>query len=218
MKRLNIHTYWLVVLFTIIVSANGYSYIAHNHGENGYDEPDGGQSNTNSYIKSDIIQGAGYYFKAVSGIQKLLRIVELKDANGIDEAEFNETLDDAIHNIQSAITTYDKLIKKAEVTPYRQSFQEALKDFPYDDFMTQNGLNRTIFNEVEDFLHRGNITGVFKRTFATLAQIDGMLNTIKSEFTLNRDVSIPVFWRLNETAAQLSLFGSYTARVFNTIQ
>jgi hypothetical protein len=207
-----------VVLCILFISKSGYTRIFHNHGGNGYEEPDGGQSIINNSIESNIIQGAGYYFNAVSGIQKLLRLAELKDSNGIDEAEFNHVLNEAIQNIQSAITTYDILIKKAEVTPYRQSFQEALKDFPFDDFMIKNGLNRTIFNEVEDYLYKGDITGVLKRTYAELIQIDAMLDTIKSEYIVNKDISTPNLWQINENTAQLSLFGSYTARVFNTIK
>jgi hypothetical protein len=218
MIRQKKHTVWLVVLCIIFICTSGYSIIWHNKGGSGYEEPDGGQSIINNSIESNIVQGAGYYFNAVSGIQKLLRSVELKNTNGIDEAEFNQVLDDAIKDIKSAISTYDKLIKKAEVTPYRQSFQEALKDFSYDDFMVQNDLNRTIFNEVEDYLYKGDITGVFKRTYAKLVQIDAMLNTVKNEFTLNKVVSTPILWQLNETTAQLSLFGSYTARIFEAIQ
>jgi hypothetical protein len=213
-NRQNKNTVWVVVLCILFISTSGYSYIWHNKGGNGYEEPDVGQSIINNSIESNIVQGAGYYFNAVSCIQKILRVVELKDSNGIDEAEFNKVLDDAIQNMQSAITTYEELIGKAVNTPYKESIQSSLMNFHYDDFMIEHSLNRAIFNEVEDFLCRGDITGVFIRTHQTLVNIDSILDTVKSEFSANNDVSIPVLWKLNETISELSIFGSYTARVF----
>jgi hypothetical protein len=94
---------------------------------------------------------------------------------------------------------------------------ERLKNFAYDTFMMDNGLNPVIFKELASYLSRGDITGTFKRTYAGICYIEKLLTLISQELSENRVPGMTVFWELNERCAGTSLFGSYAARIFQEI-
>jgi len=209
-------------LIIILLNLNGFALISNNGSGSGYDDGDGkgdvkddGKSIT---IENYIIEGSGYYLNANSYIQTILKMVELQYKQGIDFIELNKVLDNAIFNINNAIITYDNLIKKAENTPYNEYVIALLKDFDYSNFLIENGLNSVVFEEVEGYLQVGDITGIYISTYRKFTNIHEMLIFIKGEVSKDKLPGISIFWRLNETIAKSSIFGSYIARVFYALQ
>lgn len=197
---------------------NSFSRIKNNGSGGGYEEEDDEKVNgKNITIETYIIEGGGYYLSANSDIQTILKMIEVQDIQSIDFIDLNNVLDNSISKMENAIETYENLIKKAESTPYNEYVLSLLEDFDYTNFMIENGLNSVVFKEVEGYLKEGDITGVFKNTHKGLKDILEMLNLIKVEISKNNIPELSIFWRLNETLSESSLFGSYVARVFSAI-
>jgi len=212
-----------VIILTLIIFAFSLSVfprISNNGSATGYDEGDGGDSTTsiNSTIESYIIDGGGYYLQGDSYIRSLLALVELQDVKGIDYMDVHRVVNGALENISNARITYEKLVKKAEVTPYNMAVIEQLREFDYKTFMMQNRLNETVCKEVAGYLSNGDITGILKRNLVSIKTIEGLLIMIKGELDSNRLAVLEIFWRLNELCAETSLFGSFVARVFDEIR
>jgi hypothetical protein len=208
-----------VVLLVVLTNLNqGSARIDCNQAGSGYEEGSTGNSITQIYtIEDHIVLGGSYSLKANSNVQELLKIVELKDVEGVNFDEVRGVVDGALENLVNAVKTYEALIARAEATPYNINVINRLKEFGYDEFRMTYGLNRVVFDRVEDYLRKGNITGVFKYKHAGLNDILALLTTVKSEIDQNRLPDLSLFWQLNEKFAGLSLFGSYVARVFYVI-
>jgi len=202
----------------IIIGMNAYPFICCNGAGGGYEGGGGlsiiGDSDT---IEDYIVKGAGYFLKADSDIQILLSMVELQDLNGIDYREMQTVVNIALENMNNARQTYEALIQKAGITPYNQSVIAILKNFDYETFRKENGLNSVIFYKVRSFLQMGDITGVFKYTHSRYLEIIELLVIIKQSVSSYRLPELAIFWRLNENTAYISFFGSYVARVFYEI-
>jgi hypothetical protein len=203
-----------VILFT--AHFNAFPYICHNGSGSGYGNEGDGSSLTNP-VEALVIEGAGYFLQANTDIQLLLKQVELKDIDGIDNPGSMRVVNNALENIIRTRKTYKRLIKTAKSTPYNPLVMDRLKHFAYDTFMMDNRMNPVTFKELASYLSRGDITGTFKRTHTGICAIEKLLTRIKQELLGNRLPGIPVFWELNERCAGTSLFGSYAARVFQEI-
>ena len=195
---------------------NAFAYICHNGSGSGFGSP-GESAGTANPVEALIIEGAGYYLQANTSIQLLLNRVELQDMNGIDNAELMQLTDNALHSINLARDTYQRLIKTARYTPYNQTIIHRLKHFAYDTFMREKGLNPVTFKELKSYLYRGNITGTFRRTYRCICMIHRLLTSIKMSLSINRQPGMKIYWNLNETCANTTLFGSYAARLFSEI-
>ncbi|NIM12759.1 MAG: hypothetical protein GTO45_11695 [Candidatus Aminicenantes bacterium] len=209
-----------IICFTLSFNI-GFTRIKSNGAGGGYGggggESTDGTGQNNMTIENYIVEGAGHFLRAKKDIQKLLEIVELQDIQGIGFDNMNRVVDNALVNINHAIETYDSLIETAEATPYNESVLNKLRYFDYFGYMMENVLNWIVFNKVEAYLRNGNITGVFKHSRSMFLEVRQLLNNIKEEVSMQRLPEISVFRKLNETCDEISLFGSYVARVFYTL-
>jgi len=207
---------WAIVLILLIVNFKLYSYICLNGGGRGYD-PVGESITSINTIESYIIDGSSSYLAAKLDVETFLRLIEMKDIQGLEYKELNAVVDRAIANMKTAVGIYEVLIQEATNTPYNVDVQTRLKTFDYTAFMFSNGLNKIVFGTVSGFLKYGDITGCFKRTQSDMKNILAMLQTIKGATALNRLPDLSIIWRLNESCCEVSLFGSYVARVFDAL-
>lgn len=207
------------LIFTIFINIDLYSVINCNGAGGVYDcGEESGDSRTHSIsIEYYIVEGGGYYLKANSAIQKLLQMVEWQEMHGIDYNELQHALDKAIRNMHYAIFTYQQLIYIAEATPYNEEVLQKLAEFDYPAFMEENRLNPYIFRDVEGYLKYGDITGIFRRNYLSFIEMVSRLYLIDAGISQTSLPGIDVFRELNEIAANVSIFGSYTARVFSNI-
>lgn len=219
MKYKNITSILLIVgLIFLVLGINGLARIRSNGAGGGYDG-DGGESSDskNLTIENYIVTTAGYYLGANSEIQALLKLVELQDLQGLKFTEMKEMADRALLNMIQARETADILTREAGAAPYDPIVLDRLKTFDYQNFMKEYRLNSVIFKEVEGYLKEGDITGMFKRDNTVLGELVEMLTLVKTELSQQTLPQLQLLWRLNETLAQSSLFGSYAARVFSEI-
>jgi hypothetical protein len=206
------------IFILMLINMNAFSYIYHNGSGSGYEESGEIYSEDTYTIETLIISGAGYYLKSNSKIQKFLNLIELQDIIPIDYNEINRLMNLALENIAIARETYENLIILAESTPYKLEFIAKLKNFDYQSYMNEMGLNSVVFNKVREYLEKGDITGSFKHTYSNLCAIEELLTSIKNGTAVNQMPELSLLWKLNETCAESLLFGSYAARVFHIIQ
>jgi hypothetical protein len=209
----------IICIFIFIINLNtSFGRIWHNGAGSGYDG-DGGDGTAGIYnsIEYYITLGAGHYLKANSNFQEFLTMVEMQDIRGIDFPAMQNAAGSSLVNMENAVTIYVNLVNQAETTPYNEAVIARLKDFDYQSFMQENDLNPVVFAEVEEFLQKGDITGLFKKVHTYLTGIAQMLKAINDELALNRVPQLPGLWRLNETFSHVSLFGSCAARLFSAV-
>jgi hypothetical protein len=218
MSQVSKHSIFTVSMVCIImVFSNNilFSRISCNGSGSGYDCPGCIGAESSTAIESLIIEGAGYYLQGNSYIQTLLNRVELQDINGIDYPGIQESIKKALENITNARLTYEKLVNKAEATPYKPFVIEQLKSFDYKAFMLENRLNEKVFKQVGGYLSTGDITGTFKHVLSSIKKIERLLISVQTGLDFSR---IEPFWKINECCAEFSLFGSYVARIFQSIK
>ncbi len=194
-----------------------FGRINNNGAGGGYGEGGEGIAATGTDIDYYITEGAGYYLAANTAVQELLQIVELQDTRGIDTARLDTLLDTAAVNMKNAVAMYERLIAAASVTPYNPTVQTALKNFDYRGFARENNLNAVVFGQVKKFLEKGDITGTLKTTHSRFTRVLAILDSLTGETPTDRLPGVPVLRQLNETFSETSLFGSYTARVFESL-
>lgn len=218
------HKYLISMVLTgicilLLIGMNAYPFINCNGAGGGYGDGSDDESicSYGGTIEFYIVQGAGYFLEANMDIQSLLRQVELQDLQGINYQEMQAVVNSALENMNNAKQAYELLIQTALKTPYNQPVIEILKDFDYESFSKEYGLSGVIFEKVRGFLQKGDITGVFKYTHSRCLEIIDLLDTIKQSVTRDQLPGLSIFWRLNESTADVSLFGSYVARVFAVI-
>ena len=210
-------------LFLFMLPTGGFSRIAVNGSSGGYDEGVGSsseglavQSSRNS-LEMYVIEGAGYYLNAYSHILVFLNRVEESDLQGMDYYEAEQILDKALAQLGSAIKTYYYLIRRAEMTPYNSTVISKLMDFDYTGFMEKWNLNSEVFSQVEEFLKKGDITGMYRYMYDQFTTIAGILYSVRAEISMGKISELSVLWRLNEYCSQTLLFGQYVSRVFYAV-
>lgn len=212
------------VFLTMVFVGNGFSFIACNGAGGGYDGGTGGgqglsiQASGNQIIEYYIMEGGGYYLEATSGIQSLLKRVEIQDIQGVCYPDLQRLSGNTLYWMQKAKESYEKLILTAEVTPYNQEVLEKLKAFDYDGLKVKYGLNGEVLAIVRGHLQEGDITGLFKRSYSDYMEMIDILKKIKSEVYLYRMPDLSLFLQLNEKQSETSLLGSYVVRVFQELR
>ncbi|MCP5047547.1 MAG: hypothetical protein GY940_10270 [bacterium] len=215
----------LMIAATLFMPDTAFAAIALNGAGDGFDEgdPPGGTADRSSSgpvsIEDYIIRGIGYYLEAKANADGLLEMAEAAQSgvNGTAMDDMKQAAANAAANMDEALDTFNGLIQKAEATPYNSEFTGRLEDFDYDTFGTENGLNRDVLENLEGYLANGDIVGVFKRYRTGFVNIAAGLNGVKSEIDNGNVPALTGLWQLNETFSDLSLFGSYAARVFKEI-
>ena len=219
MKSINNNLIVKLIISSIIVffvTINISSRVWNNGAGTGYDGDDEKFSVKDSTIEDMIIAGGSYYLNSCRYIHTFLYLYELQNekAISVNYEEWEEVVDSAMVNMSSAVETYDRLIKKAEVTPYDETVTAWLMSFDYTGYMIDNGLNSVVFQCVAEFLKRGDITGLFKFIYSDLMEIRDILVSIKGDVSIRKIPEISIIRKLNESCSTLSLLGSYASRIF----
>ena len=211
------------MLILLMIPAVVFPRVLANGSGSGYGGGEGTSSNVAGSqsqfdtIEMYVIKGAGFYLNAYSDILVLLNRVEESDLIGMDYHEGRQISERALDNMYNAIYTYYYLIRRAEMTPYNETVITKLMAFDYVGFMEKWGLNSVLFKKVEEFLRKGDITGMYKYIYIELTAIVQILHHIRDELSLGKLPELSILWKLNERCSQTLLFGQYTSRVFYAV-
>lgn len=165
-------------------------------------------------ISTSIIDGAGYFFNSQSAALIFLNKIEMSELTGLNFNDLRESLYQAIENMKLAKDTYAGITEIAAVTPYKRSIIERLKRFDYEGFQTRNGLNGTTFKKVEQYLGKGDVTGLFGKVLADSESILNMLDGLKEMVDQDRLPLNQSLWSLAQAYSEFHMVGQYAAQVF----
>jgi hypothetical protein len=219
MKYINKNLIFKLIISSIIVffaAINVSARVFGNGAGKGYDGDDEKFSVKESTIEDLIIAGGSYYLNSCRYIQTFLYLYELQNEKdvSVNYEDWEQVVDSAMENMSSAVETYDRLIKKAELTPYDETVTAWLMSFDYTGYMIDNGLNSVVFQCLTKYLKRGDITGLFKFIYSDLMEIRDILVSIKGDVSIRKIPEISIIRKLNESCSTLSLLGSYASRIF----
>lgn len=167
-----------------------------------------------SSINTTIVFGAGYFLNSQAAALIFLNKIEMSEVAGLNYSDLRETLYRAIENMELAKDTYTDLAKIAAVTPYKRAIIEKLKGLDYEGFQTRDGLNGATFKKVEQYLGKGDVTGLFVEMLAGTETLLDMLYALKE--TVDKD-QLPLnqsLWNLAQAYSEFHMSGQYAARVF----
>jgi len=212
---------FLLIIFLMLISIAimqnfTFAYIFANGSGGGYGGGSGDDDAGSSCISIEmlVVEGAGYYLNAQTDIMSFLHRMEMSGKYNVNLFELNTILLRALNNMYMAAATYDLLISTAEVTPYNETIIMKLKNFNYEQYMLEQGMNPSIFKEVEAYLGQGDITGMYRQIRANLKDIIEILKSIKSDVSIFKMPPLSRVWQLNEMCFHTLIFGQYAARVF----
>lgn len=205
----------IALLALVILSTSVFPLIYGNESDGGFGD-DGRKTATT--IRLHVIQGAGYFLDAYSDTLKFLERIELAELNGIDYPALQLLVNNALTNMQQAQQTYTDLTTEADVTPYNSIVIAKLEQFDFDTFQETNQLDPAIFKDVEFYLKKGDIRGVYHRFLSDSGQMVDTLTQVKQAVDAQTIPIESLLWELNQSASRSLMFGQYVARVFYEIK
>jgi hypothetical protein len=205
----------LVVVFTTGFSFDAFPWGLLNHSETVFPPPSGLKTTSSSMgLDNYIIEGAGYFLESYSNTLLFMKKIELSDVEGFNRDELNVVLEKAIYNIKLASSVYLQIIKETESLPYDVAVLISLKKFDYAAFRSEIFADKEIFNEAREYMHKGDIRGVYKKMLANTEQIAGILTRMKDKVNGGVLAIIADTYMVNQTFSRSLLFGQYVAQVF----
>jgi hypothetical protein len=210
---------FLIVFVLFVFRVNTFPLMCGNDSDIGFiggSSRSGGESD--SSLRQYVIMGAGYFLESYSDALLFLNKIEMAELNGMDYDELRMMINNAVVNMENARNAYLVLKQLADNTPYNQNVIGELEKFDYVGFSEENGLNGTIFKDVEYYLSKGDIRGVYAQF---LANTDNILETL---YVVRKAVDHTSFprtadlQRMNQSYSQSLLFGQYVAEVFQEVK
>jgi hypothetical protein len=214
----------LLVILLLIAPVCVFSIISGNYTEEAYEEDGDGTSSTSavmssvSQIRTLIIEAAGHYLKSYSGINLFLNRVETGDLEGVDFQELTALINSAIYDMEKSRASYCDLKTVASATPYRMEVIERLKSFDYDGFLDGHNLNPTVYQEVRQFLSKGDVNGFYNQLHIKTSAIVEVLNGLRIDVIDGRVPPAQKLWDVTQSYADALLFGQYATRIFGAFK
>lgn len=186
----------------------GIARVIFNKSEIGFEEPG------STGIRSYVIKAAGSFLKSHSDLLLFLNKIEMEEINGIDFAELQQIINNAVVHMENAKVKYNDLTQLADSSPYDQPSITKLLNFNYTLFQDNKGLNGVIFNNVENYLNCGNIRELYYQLLADTQSILDQLTVIKSAVDAEVIPNNSYLWQVNQSYCETLLFGQYAAEIF----
>jgi hypothetical protein len=167
-----------------------------------------------SSINTTLVDGAGYFLISQSAALLFLNKIEMSEVAGLNYNDLRESLYRAIENMELAKGSYTDLTAIAAVTPYKIATIKRLITFDYEGYQTLNGLNGDTFKKVEQYLGKGDVTGLFGEMLAGTETILDMLYALKETVDKDGFPQNQSLWKLAQAYSEFHMAGQYAAQVF----
>jgi hypothetical protein len=177
-----------------------------------------GSDNSQTVLDNYVIDGAGYFLEAYSNTLLLMKKIEWNSKEGLKTDELKILVEKALKNMELAREAYGNLTRTADNTPYNPGIIEKLKDFDYDAFQKDNGLNPRVFSAVKAYLANGDIRKLYYDFSSSIEEIIGLLKQVKGQIDAGNFTPVKEIWKLNGLFSESLLFGQYVSQVLYDIQ
>jgi hypothetical protein len=178
-----------------------------------YDGSDDAQTMLDNYV----IDGAGYFLEAYSNTLLLMKKIEWSSKEGLKTDEVKLLVEKSLKNMELAREAYANLTRTADNTPYNPVVIEKLKDFDYDAFQKDNGLNPWVFSAVKAYLANGEIRKLYYDFSSIIEKIIGLLKEVKGQIDAGNFTPVKEIWKLNGLFSESLLFGQYVSQVLYSV-
>jgi hypothetical protein len=165
-----------------------------------------------------IAESAGFFLESNSYLQLLLSKVELAEINGIDYYATKNILKKAITKMEKSNISYMNLYLQALSTEYDDYVVMILEKFNYKRFELENRLNPTIFKKTKFYLSSADVRGIYCHLYSETFNILQQLHILNDQLESKNIPDVAYLWRINQTYAEVELFGQYVAEIFYKIK
>jgi hypothetical protein len=174
-------------------------------------------ANNAGVIDIYIALAGGYFLESYAKTLTFMNKTELAALYGMNYNELQVLLNDALLNMELANQTYGYLHQIAVNTPYNPEVIQALKDFNYHDFCSENHCSREIFSQVQSFLSNGKVTEMYGKIIDHTQEIIDLLQLVKGDIDQRTFPSTKNVRQLNQAYSTALLFGQYIAEIFEAL-
>jgi hypothetical protein len=163
------------------------------------------------------IEAAGFFLQSNSDFQAFLKKVELSEIYTVNEAELIELINRAYENMEIAHSLYYRVWQLSKSLEHNPVVLQKLAQFDYGLILKEKRLIPSIFNEVENYLKKGNMPGVFEKIYNNTGEILQEMKTLESIKDTDY-INIPLCWEVNQQLLESALFGQYISQIFFEIK
>lgn len=163
------------------------------------------------------IESAGFFLQSNSDFQAFLKKIELAEIYGVNDDELMELITSAIENMEMAHSIYYRVWQLSKSLKRNPVVLQKLAQFDYGLFIEEKRFIPSIFNEVENYLKKGNMPGAFEKIYNDTGEILQGMKNLKSIKESN-SIDIPLCWEVNQRLLESALFGQYISQVFSEIK
>lgn len=199
MKNINV----LILIFLITCGFNGYSFIVMNDIVPVFPGED------QRAIENNVIQGAVHFLQAQSQASLLLGEFEKSGKQPFSYSFALQAVEGAISEVEKSIYEYEVAVTIGKRAGYVHAVIQKFKNYNYDVFVSEKGLNRDIMEMVRAYFSGGNIIGAYQQNMEYLGEILITLHLIKDKLDTNQLPDISLFWQLVRQFSRTALFGNY---------
>ncbi|UCH94990.1 MAG: hypothetical protein JSV88_32705 [Candidatus Aminicenantes bacterium] len=168
-------------------------------------------------IEGAVIEGAIHFLEAQSFASLLLEEIEKSAQQPLDYPSALAYAEKAVIEVEKSIHEYDRAISAGKQVGYVNEVIQKFKNFDYDAFASDKGLNRDIMTVVKAYFTGGNILGAYQQRLEHLGDILVTLHQIKEKLTDRQSPDISLAWKLFQRFSEASLFGNYCTVTANAV-
>lgn len=202
----------LLLLLTIGVFLNGMWYETCDMFYPAQCDPNNGNA------PALMVDGSSALLEAHLHYTAAVNLVQQGDLNGVDMAKLRYRINNTVEKIQLAQQSFAALsmeVQSLQVNPY---YLDIMQHFDYVTFGEQKGYIAEIYEEVQEYLSAGDLTGTIELTNqSSIAILEGA--QIMQTLVLQDEVPTRAdLHELNQKFMEIILFSQYVADVCREIK
>ncbi len=172
---------------------------------------------TSTQIGDMITDSASELLQSAADAFLFLNEVEIASRNGLNVPAALQRVDLAAARVERALLLFKNIIATGHEAGYEPRRIGKLKNFTYDRFARENGLNTETMNEISAYLAEGNVLGFYRRHAHNLQSLLDTLTVIKADLLAGRLSTNQILWSLLQQYNNTMIFGNYASMVFYKI-
>jgi len=171
-----------------------------------------------NFLVGDLItDSASELLQSASEAFLFLNEVEVAGKNGLNVSAALQRVDLAAARVEQALRLFRDIVNVGSEVGYEKRRIGKLKDFSYDQFAMDNGLNRETMAQVSAYLGKGDVLGFYRRHADNLLVLLNTLNGIRADLLAGKLSENKVLWSLLQQYNNTMMFGNYASLVFYKI-